>query len=276
MFFPQLSQFIKLKIPFWKIIYDIVDFHTDPNSQKQKQLTKQKRFLLKKSNVIVANSHSLKNKYEFLTQKKISVVPQGFRHNSFNKKSKETTVKLSTNKPLIGFIGQISQRLDFKLLEKLISQNQQWSFVFIGSKHHETNIALNKKMTLFDKIIKNKNCAWFQNRPKNEIPAIIQQLNVCIIPYDISHDFNLYCYPMKIFEYFYMEKPVISTPIKELEHQKFKDLIKIGNTTEEWEVHIRNLMKKSWPKDMKVRQRQLAVDNSWKNKIKAISQMILF
>lgn len=274
MFFPQLVQFIKIKLPFWKIIYDIVDFHTSPSYQKQKQLDKKKQFLLKKSNFIVANSHSLKNKYKFLTQKQITVVPQGFDYSCFNKKNGKTTIKLASNKPLIGFVGQISQRFDFKLLKKLISQNQQWNFVFVGPKHHEANIASNKKTTPFDKIIKNKNCTWFRTQPRSKIPAIIQQLDVCIIPYDVYHDFNRYCYPMKLFEYFYMRKPVVSTPVEELKQQKFKDLIKIGSTAKEWEVNIKDLLDKPWSKKNQQKQKKLAIDNSWKNKIETISKVI--
>lgn len=274
MFFPQLVQFIKIKLPFWKVIYDIVDLHTSPDHQKQKQLTKQKQLLLKKSDFIMANSYSLKNKYKFLTQKQISVVPQGFSYNDFNKKNEKTTIKLINNKPLIGFVGQISQRLDSDLLEKLISQNQQWNFIFIGPKHHETNISLNKKLAFFERIIKFSNCFWYQAQPRNQLAPIVEQFDICMIPYDINHDFNRYCYPMKIFEYFYMSKPVISTPIEELKHKKFKHLIRIGNTAKEWEIHIKNLLKKPWPQHSKHLQKQMAISNSWENKIEAISQII--
>lgn len=277
MFFPQLLGFIKIKLPFWKIVYDIVDFHNSANPKKQKQLTEQKKLLLKKSAFIVANSNSLKNKYKILTNKKILVVPQGFSYKIFNEKNKKTRIKLDRNKPLIGFIGQISQRLNLSLLENLISQNKQWSFIFVGPKHHEVNISTNKNndfLKNFKKIIKHQNCFWFQAQPKNKIATIIQQFDICMIPYDISYDFNRYCYPMKLFEYFYMGKPVLSTPIEELSRKKFKNFIYIGKNVTKWENHIKKLLKKPWPQKYQKQQNQLAINNSWKNKIEAISQII--
>ncbi|MBU0974834.1 glycosyltransferase [Patescibacteria group bacterium] len=277
MFFPQLVQFIEVRLPFWKVITDIVDFHTSPNSQKQKKLTKQKQLLLKKSNIISVNSHSLKNQFKILTNKPIAVVPQGFNYKNFQNIKQKSNIKLKTYKHLIGFIGQISQRLDFDLLKNLIRQNQQWNFVFIGLKHHEPNISINKNHNFlknFEELTKYKNCMWFDSQPKDEIGSIIQQLDVCTIPYDISYDFNRYCYPMKLFEYFYMKKPVVSTPIEELKQTKFKNLIKIGDTANEWEKHIKLLLKKPWPKEYQKKQQQLAIDNSWKNKVNSIGYII--
>ncbi|MBU1885056.1 hypothetical protein KKE34_00405 [Patescibacteria group bacterium] len=59
-----------------------------------------------------------------------------------------------------------------------------------------------------------------------------------------------------------------------MELTKFKNLIKISNTAQGWENHISDLLSKPWPKKYQLQQRQLAVDNSWTNKIEAISQII--
>lgn len=277
MFFPQLLWFIAVKLPFWKIIDDIVDFHTSPNQEEQNSLTKKKQLLLKKSHVIVANSHSLERKLKALTSKPITVVPQGFSYKNFQNIKQKSIIKLNTDKPLIGFIGQISQRLDFDLLQKVIKKNKQWNFVFVGPKHHEPNISINAKhhfLKKFEELTEYENCRWFDSQPKGEIGSIIQQLDVCIIPYDISYDFNRYCYPMKLFEYFYMGMPVVSTPIEEFKHPKFKNLIEIGNSYKEWQKHIETLLKKPWPVKSQKKQHLLAIENSWQNKVEAISKLI--
>ncbi|MBP7700825.1 glycosyltransferase [Candidatus Woesebacteria bacterium] len=277
MFFPQLVQLIKVKLPFWKVIDDIVDFHTSPNYQEQKNLTIQKQLLLLKSDVITVNSYILEKKFKILTNKPMTVVPQGFSYDKFENNQSKSKITLKNDKPLIGFIGQISQRLDFELLKELISQNEQWNFIFVGPKHHEPNIIVNKKhhfLKRFEELIKFENCMWFDSQPKDQIGSIIKQLDICVIPYDISYDFNRFCYPMKLFEYFYMKKPVISTPIEELKHTKFKNLIKIGDTAKEWEIHIKSLLKKPWPKELQKKEQLLAIDNSWENKVEAISDII--
>lgn len=270
MFFPQLSHLIQAKIPGWKIIYDINDFYTSPNPRENARLTKQKKLLLRRSNNIFAISKSLKNKYGKLSNKKISLVPQGFSVQNFSKIKKLKQINIPQDKPKIGFVGQISQRLDYKLLDNLISNNPQWCFIFIGPKNFNHAITLKWNEQL-DEIFNYANCLWFDKQPKKNISSIINEFDITMIPYDTSLDFNRYCYPMKIFEYFYMGKPVISTPIEELKQHRFKDLIMIGNNYHQWEKHIRNTLVKKWSEDNKNAQKEMAVDNSWEEKIKSVS-----
>ena len=105
------------------------------------------------------------------------------------------------------------------------------------------------------------------------IKEVIKNFDIGIIPYDVSHDFNRYCYPMKLFEYFYMGKPVISTPIDEL--KRFPKFVKIGESSIDWEKHIKSLLSMSWPVKYKEEQKKLAEENSWENKIEAINKVLL-
>ena len=116
-----------------------------------------------------------------------------------------------------------------------------------------------------------KSIIWGKSKQK-DIPSIIDSFDIGIIPYDTNIDFNKYCYPMKTFEYFYLGKPIVSTPIKELE--RFPLFIKTGQSVQTWEENIQNILAKPWPKKHQRQQRQLAIDNSWSNKIEAMSQII--
>ena len=77
---------------------------------------------------------------------------------------------------------------------------------------------------------------------------------------------------MKLFEYFYMGKPVISTPIEEV--KRFPNYVKIGNTVEEWKKHITSLLSHSWPKSYQKKQREMAIANNWSKKISIIGEII--
>lgn len=77
---------------------------------------------------------------------------------------------------------------------------------------------------------------------------------------------------MKTFEYFYLSKPVIATPIEEL--RKFSGLIKIGSSFQDWQLSISSLLNQQWPKTNQRQQRKLALANSWKEKIAAIADTI--
>jgi glycosyltransferase involved in cell wall biosynthesis len=181
-------------------------------------------------------------------------------------------IVFSKRKPIIGFIGHLNERLDFTLLENLISHNKQWHFVFIGPKETNINVSLTQAYRRFETILKYDNVTWLDQQPKQDIPALIKQFSISMIPYDIHFDFNRYCYPMKLFEYFYVGSPVISTPIEEL--KKMPDLVEIGKDWKEWQKKIAKIL--AAPKDINQikNQQLLCLENSWENKISAISQLI--
>ncbi len=280
MFFPQLVTAVQLSLPWWQIIFDIVDFHTSENEQAEFILTKAKRKLLTKADHIFVISHTLLKQYEKFIKRehinlknKIEIVPQGFDLDSFSANNKKTALILPDGKPIIGFIGQISERLDFKLIENLVLNNRQWNFVFIGPWHHEDNVPANPSYRdSFNKICQKKNCFYYEKQPRKAILSILDRFDICMIPYDSSFDFNRYSYPMKVFEYFYAGKPVVSAQIDELE--RFSDFVKMGADSERWQKNINQLLKESHRFKKQSVQREIAIQNSWLSKLERIYEFI--
>jgi len=272
LFYPELG-FLTQYLPQSESIYDCIDFYT-PDSISSQAFAKQVKFLLNHATLVTSISESLKKRVQKQTLKDIHIVPQGFSTNTFqNISQKKTIEQWKKSSPTIGFVGGINERLDYKLLYSLIKKNPQWQFVFAGPKGHEPNILKNKNMELFPQIESLPNFLLLPPRQKSMIGSLIQQFDIAIIPYDVSYNFNKYCYPMKLFEYFYLEKPVLSTPIQEL--KRFSSLVKIGNSAEEWEQNIKEILSKPEPAIVKKRKKELALENSWERKIEAISTLLL-
>jgi len=270
MFFPSLSHFLVYFTKDWFVIFDIVDFFSSPNKKKNHQLKLKKKYLLERSNLIVSISHSLKEIYQMITDKKILVVPQGF--------SKPTKIKLEPSQTnevkTIGYIGHINNRFNFNILKKLIISNKNINFVFVGPIHFEKNISQKNIKDNIEWLISQKNTILTGEKPKSIIYEYINKFDICIIPYDIQFSFNKYCYPMKLFEYFYSGKPVISTPIKELKREKFSDLLYIGENYEQWQQHIDFIFNNNHSSITQKKQKMMALKNSWLNKINSISKQI--
>lgn len=273
MFFPQLIDAIKLKLPWWQVIFDLVDYHDSPIPAEQKILHKQKKYLLSKADYIFSISHSLKELYQKDAKAKIEIVPQGFDLTNFAENRKKSTIDLPTDRPLVGFVGQISQRLDFNLLLDLVRSNQQWNFIFVGPKHHESNVASTLMEEKIKQLFKQKNVFYFGKQNRQELLDIIKHFAVCIIPYDAKYDFNRYSYPMKIFEYFFAGKPVVSTEIVEL--KRFDGFIKIAKEAEDFGKAINSFLKKPLVDDERNQQLILAQNNTWESKISKISKYLM-
>lgn len=255
-FYPKLaSNFLSL--------YDCVDYHWSPDKNCEKEIRKNEKKLIKEVDLFVVNSHAL-YKIHSKVRKPDRVVPQGFRIQDFGIKHKPP-LRFPTDKPIIGLAGAINERLNLNLLEKLIKNNPQWNFVLWGPRQDKTK-------QVFDKLFSLSNVITGQLKSPKKVPAVVEQFTITMIPYDTSQDSNKYCYPMKLFEYFYLGKPVVSTPIEEL--KRFPKFVKIGKNAREWEKIIKKLLSKPWPKKYQKEQRNLAGKNSWERKIKTINKTI--
>ncbi len=243
-------------------IYDFVDFADLKNIFNT----------TKKSNLIFANSTILYQFAKTISNNKVVLVPQGFDLKSFSNDKKLKPIEPST-KITISYIGSINFRLDFPLLQKLIQNNPQHNFIFWGPIEY-----LNKNLdtiynleTNINKLKKYKN-VQFGHSDRNGVIKVLEKTTIGIIPYNTLLDFNRNCFPMKLFEYFYMGLPVLSTKIEEL--YRYKNIIKISNDSKEWNKYINKIMRNGWPAQKRIIQRELAKSNSWQKKIKKIEEEI--
>jgi hypothetical protein len=253
------------------LLYDCVDFFsgTAKTEEVKKLLVKYEHELTKKANLVTANSTVLQNHLQKI-RKDIHLVPQGFRVNSFKKLSNNIPKINRAGRPLIGYLGAVNYRIDFNLLYKLATNNPKWDFAVWGPILEKDLLTAAQK-GLLKKLIDLPNVIRGES-DKTSILGIIKQFDIGIIPYNSSIDFNKYCYPMKLFEYFYLGKPVVSTPIVEL--KRFPKFVKIGSNYEEWQKNINSILNKSWPHSNITEERILANNNSWEKKVAKICSYI--
>lgn len=263
-FYPQLISLIKLPIRPQKIIYDIVDNFTSPVPKINQKLKSQKKYLLNRADIITSISPSLiKISQKISPKAKIHLVPQGFHvQKSISINPQITRIKKLSNK--VGFIGGIGNRLDYQILLKLIPSTPNFNYIFIGPISIDSNSFQKPVLKLTKKLLSFPNVHYINTVTKDQIYQFIQAFDIGIIPYDIDQEFNRYCYPMKLFEYFSAGKPVVATPIEELKN--FPNLVKIGNTPSEWKNHLTDAFKNFSPQ-FQDQAKKLAKKNSWQNKI---------
>lgn len=260
-----------LKNPFGekcRTIYDCADFfagNTENRNEKNKILENEEH-LTTKADLVVANSIVLQKHLQKF-RKEVFLVPQGFRIQDFENTENYSSPKIKAKKPIIGFAGAVNHRIDYDLLLPLAKRNPKWNFVIWGpvlDKERVTPKIWAKMAELLE--LPNVSTGFLKDRRK--LPGIFKQFDIAMIPYDITQAFNKYCYPMKLFEFFYLGKPVVSTEVEEL--KRFPKLVKIGRDYRQWEKIIKNILSKPWPKKNQNEEKKLAIENSWENKVKKI------
>ncbi len=58
-----------------------------------------------------------------------------------------------------------------------------------------------------------KTCTIWAEHPQEEIPAFLAHVDVCVMPYRLEGGWWIHGFPLKMFEYMALRKPIVSTPL---------------------------------------------------------------
>lgn len=221
--------------PFWgrvvekgdfsKICYDCIDdviLYAGKSSVNRFRSYEDQ--LVRKADCVVTTAAKLE---EHLRLKKpdrpIHRIPNGVDYDWFQDqgaKAEPPEVLRSLKHPIVGYVGSIAGWMDYKLIAEIARMIPDMAFVFVGPAESSERIK---------QLQTRPNIHWLGQKPYSDIPAYIKQFDVCIIPFiggDIAQSTN----PVKVFEYFAMGKPVVSTPIDELIPFVKNELVLFGDS----------------------------------------------
>lgn len=253
-------------------LYDCVDYAWNIEKPLQNIYQAMEAKLLRHVNYFFVNSHVLYRLHSPV-RKPDAVVPQGFRWDEFRRVIPRMTPAIPGTKPVIGYIGAIDDRFDFHLVRELVKNHPQWHFIIWGpiqSIHENDRQELHAKIMWLTRYA---NVTYGYSKDTKELPPIISKFDVGIIPYVVTHDIVRYGYPMKLFEYYYVGKPVISSDIEEL--RRHYPYVTIATTCSEWASRITEILSQKWPQKYQAEQRKLAINNSWSNKVHTILTYVI-
>lgn len=252
----------------YESIYDCVDYYSGFNTQAKRDHD----IVIRKASYVFANSESLTKK---LKQARSDVirVPLGFAEELFR------GIRVSPIPPkkkpfVVGYIGSISDRLDFPLLEETIKKLPSIQFLFVGPLEPDVFGRPDDAINQFNKVLTYKNVRWIHGVPKKAIPSLLATIDVGLIPYRIDNAFNRLSFPMKVMEYFALGISVISTDIYELRLYVSKSLVSIVGSVEDFLCAIRTIQKYGWEKHKQKSQMRMAMDQSWEKKVQAIVRVL--
>ena len=158
--------------------------------------------------------------------------------------------------PVIGYVGNLDiTRLDLDLLIDVATKRPDWNLVFIGSMHK------NRKIMKLDKF---RNVHFLGVRVYDQAVRYIRHFDVAMIPHlnsELTRNMN----PLKLYVYFSLHVPVVSTPIANIED--FGEFIKIGHTPEEFIERIGNCLDNNPISGNEERIRNLLKANSWNERV---------
>jgi uncharacterized SAM-binding protein YcdF (DUF218 family) len=228
---------------------------------KNIQIDKIEKLFFKESDITFVISNNLKIKASKFS-KSVFFLPAGVELNKFNiKKIKKKIPK--SGKPMIGYIGAITDVFDIDLLEFISKQNPNLNFILIGRVY--VNVTKLKKI---------KNIFFLGEINHSKLPAYLKGFDVGIIPYKVNN-FTNSVYSCKLNEYLSMGLPVVSTNLKETKiyNKNHKNIISIAKNYSKFSEKINeNLLNNS---QYKINDRvSAAKNNSWESRLKYFNHLL--
>jgi polysaccharide pyruvyl transferase CsaB len=193
-------------------IYEYID-HVDPkitaSDSGVKTLLKLKDFVFSgTSDFVIASATELeKEAIEAVGKDKVVSIPNGvevehyrnFDHQSVQLPSKYINFR-KKHKKIVGYFGALAPWLWYSEINKLAHTRSDLGFVFIGPDYLYGST----------KLAKLENILYLGTVDYKILPAYADKFDICFIPFEpgeIAHTTS----PLKLFEYFALEKPVVTT-----------------------------------------------------------------
>ena len=111
----------------------------------------------------------------------------------------------STPRPRVGFFGVIDERLDVELIGKLARSHPEWQVVMVGP------VVKIDPRSLPDE----PNILWTGMQPYERLPYFLDGWDLCLMPFAINRA-TQFISPTKTLEYFAGQRPVVSTPVRDV------------------------------------------------------------
>lgn len=177
-------------------------------------------------------------------------------------KSFEEIIK--QKKPIIGYYGAIASWFDYEIIKELAQKRPDYNIVLFGIKYDAT----------FDKsnLDKYTNIYFLGSKDYNELPYYAKYFSVCTIPFLIN-EITQATSPLKLFEYMALEKPIVTTDMKEC--RKYKSVMIAKNSKD-----FINLIDKAIALNSKDNKeyfetlKKEALENTWEAKAKTIINLL--
>lgn len=264
---PRMEEFVRGEC-FDLICYDCLDDSSVFGIDSVENYQRHQKSLIEKSSIIFYTADALAEdmKNNFNPSVPMVNIKNGVDYDWFVSQAAQAVgIKklLKFKKPIVGYLGALSDWIDPELIIATAKLCSQTSFVLIGPE---------SKTFKHTKKHYPPNLIHFGEVPYSKVPALVNLFDVCILPFkrnSVAESTD----PVKLYEYFSLGKPVISTPMRQLTKYKQDNLLWFAETPEAFANFILDVLKTETDQQRQKR-KEVAKEHSWETSAKKIIQSI--
>jgi glycosyltransferase involved in cell wall biosynthesis len=259
-FFPFIAPYLE-DLGQKLTVFDAVDNWLNHSSYQkyQQRLADSYELLKNQSDLIFTVSQKLVHFFD--DQPNVYWVPNGVDYKHYNQNFPLVNRDIADiERPIIGYIGVIQDRVDLKLIESLARANPKKSIVLVGPVWSEQD-DLKKNVDNLENIY------FLGYKSYSEAPMYIQQFDIGIIPHRQA-EFSASTNPMKMYEYLACGKPVVAT--KNSGTDNIDNMIAVANDHDTFNLKLNELLKADNTEQQEAR-KEFVKKHSW---ISAVNKMM--
>lgn len=245
-------------------IYDCVDEHSAFQGFDPELIRAMEKELIQKSDLVLVTAGPL---YEDKSQytDEIHMLRNAADVEHFMKADRENIDipedALHISRPVLGFIGRIKEWIDLELVREVAEARPDWSILMVGPVEIDADIRNLKPLP---------NVYFVGSKAKEVLPHYLKKFDVCLNPFrsgQLSNAVN----PLKFYEYLASGKPVVSTPMPEME--MLNGLVEIGEGKEGFILAIEKALADT--EEKKAARLLFARENSWEKRVEVMGDLIV-
>lgn len=260
---PVVADFpaIQAAVNFDMILADIIDDQRTMLTDQLELTAAENNYkdVLALSDIVIANSQSTKQSFSSL-RSDIHAIPNGLTISKARSKPLAVRKEIcSLGTKIIGYVGNLRDRIDVDLIDKLAKRHPDWAIVLIGSAHGNPD-----SLRLSDI----HNIHFLGVRRAREAEAYIRCFDVAIVPHMNNAISAMMC-PLKIYTYLSLGSRVVTTRIANI--SEVESFIAVASDHEDFIRRVEHAAFDSMPM---THMDTLPSDLSWANKFSLIEKLV--
>ncbi|HVZ10022.1 glycosyltransferase [Rhodopila sp.] len=212
--FPAIAE----HVAFHRIVVDLIDDQRSwaRNQDELQRVQTTYERTLRHADLVLTNAEGNRAGFEALRDD-IHVIPNGAELDFPSDSSPLPGFMRDSTRPVVGYCGNLSERIDWPLIEALATRHPDWRFVLIGP-HGEGGVR--------DTVLQLPNVTLPGPLPYDEARRCMVAFDCAIVPH-IPNAITDAMNPLKVYNYLSVGIPVVTTPVANLE--ALHGLIRIGD-----------------------------------------------
>ena len=255
---PQLSRVLKPDL----VVADVIDDHREflpPNDPERARATQNYRDVLGASDLVITNCRPLQERMAEYAEA-IHLVPNASEPFSDPGEYPVPDELRSLPRPVLGYVGNLSSRIDIELLEHVALARPEWQLVLLGSTHMSRSVL---------RLRRHGNVHFLGVRPYHEVRKYISAFDVAMVPHadtPLTQSMN----PLKVFVYASLGVPIVSTTVANIE--ELRPLVRVSSTASDFVENIEQALRQ--PRGLTPEGRELLDQHTWPRRVDLVLELL--